>query len=604
MNFRSLLILPAILLVVAIAPAQEPAGDAAKPSFGEVAQGAQARLERAIAELNALREQAAAETIPLSRELSALEAELAEVRLEYQQTTRLLDSRTLDLTNLQREIRAREQETAYLSTLLGEYIRNFESRLHIAELQRFKGELEQAKLAAEDDTLAEHEVFAAQTDLLLVSLNRLEDALGGTRFMGTAVGPDSLIKTGTFLMFGPAALFAAKDGSLVGTADQRLGSLEPTVLEFADSEDTQVAATLIQDGNGFFPLDPTLGNAHKIEETEETFAEHVAKGGPVMYPIFALAGVSLFVALCKWLSFVAVRQPSKRRMRKMLEAIANGDEAEAKRQANALRKPKPDPVGDWLFGAIFGAIFGYAVHTVAGFGFAQSIAPAHVPRLVEFPLLGFVAATTVAFAAIQFLVRLIFGYSPVGRMLHAGTEHLEYPPELIEEIMYEQVLATRIKLESFLPLIAISAAAAPLLGLLGTVTGIINTFKLITVFGSGDVKTLSGGISEALVTTEFGLIAAIPALLIHAFLARKARSVINEMERAGVKLINQVVKTPIKNPTTTPLRDDIDSGDDLTTDLVDSAPAKGKATAKESAADEEDTVPAMSKQALEGGSAT
>ena len=82
--------------------------------------------------------------------------------------------------------------------------------------------------------------------------------------------------------------------------------------------------------------------------------------------------------------------------------------------------------------------------------------------------------------------------------------------------------------------------AAPLLGLLGTVTGIISTFKLITVFGTGDVKTLSGGISEALITTELGLIAAIPALLLHAYLSRKAKGITDRMEQSALSLVNGV----------------------------------------------------------------
>ncbi len=129
---------------------------------------------------------------------------------------------------------------------------------------------------------------------------------------------------------------------------------------------------------------------------------------------------------------------------------------------------------------------------------------------------------------------------PTGRMLVAATEHLREPKELIEEIMYEKVLATRLVVQRFLPFIAISAAAAPLLGLLGTVTGIIGTFKMITLFGTGDVKTLSGGISEALITTELGLVAAIPALLLHAFLSRKAKGITDRMEQAGLAFINQV----------------------------------------------------------------
>jgi len=131
-------------------------------------------------------------------------------------------------------------------------------------------------------------------------------------------------------------------------------------------------------------------------------------------------------------------------------------------------------------------------------------------------------------------------------MLLAGVEHLSEPTELIEEVMYEKILATKLRLQRFLPFIAISASSAPLLGLLGTVTGMINTFKLITVFGSGDVKTLSSGISEALITTEYGLIVAIPSLLIHAFLSRKARGLTDQMEKAAISFINQVAKTPYR----------------------------------------------------------
>ena len=77
------------------------------------------------------------------------------------------------------------------------------------------------------------------------------------------------------------------------------------------------------------------------------------------------------------------------------------------------------------------------------------------------------------------------------------------------------MLRVRPTLERFLPFLAITAAAAPLLGLLGTVIGMIKTFQLITIFGTGDAKSLSSGISEALVTTALGLSVAIPILILH-----------------------------------------------------------------------------------------
>ncbi len=455
-----------LLIISGIILAQEQP-QASDSTFGQAAGTVQKKLEDSLVQLRALREQAAAEKIPLGRKLSELESQLSQVRLEYQQASRLVDTRTLDLTNLQNEIKSRREESAYLSNLLGEYIRNFESRLHIAEIQRYRDALETAKLAAENTGLSEQDIYQAQAKLLEVSLNRLHDALGGTKFDGTAVDSSGSIHHGTFVLVGPAALFESDDGRNIGTAEQRLGSLEPAVIPFGTPADAQTATQFFVRTQGLFPLDPTLGNAHKIEQTEETLIEHIKKGGPVMYPIFTLAGAALCVGLLKWLSMAFIRNPSQKRIASLLKALS------AHNQKAAIEA-------------------------------AQSIG------------------------------------GPVGEMLLAGAEHLDQPRELVEEVMYEKVLSMRLKLERFLPFIAISASAAPLLGLLGTVTGIINTFKLITVFGSGDVKTLSAGISEALITTEFGLIVAIPSLLIHAFLSRKARGVINQMEKAAIAMVNQI----------------------------------------------------------------
>jgi len=133
---------------------------------------------------------------------------------------------------------------------------------------------------------------------------------------------------------------------------------------------------------------------------------------------------------------------------------------------------------------------------------------------------------------------------PIGKMLRIGLDHVREPRELIEEVMYEVVLSTRLKVKRLLPFVAIAASSAPLLGLLGTVTGIINTFDMITVHGSGDVKMLSGGIGEALITTKFGLIVAIPSLLLYAFLNRKAKGLDNRMEMTALAFVNEADKGP------------------------------------------------------------
>ena len=129
---------------------------------------------------------------------------------------------------------------------------------------------------------------------------------------------------------------------------------------------------------------------------------------------------------------------------------------------------------------------------------------------------------------------------PTGEMIAVGVANHAEPKELLEEILLEKMVTTQPKIERLLSIIAVTAATAPLLGLLGTVTGMINTFKLITIFGTGDAKSLSGGISEALITTEFGLVVAIPSLIFHAFLSRKARSIMAGMERVAMSFVNGV----------------------------------------------------------------
>ena len=94
------------------------------------------------------------------------------------------------------------------------------------------------------------------------------------------------------------------------------------------------------------------------------------------------------------------------------------------------------------------------------------------------------------------------------------------------------------RLDRFGALTLVIAAVAPLLGLLGTVTGMISTFDVITEFGTGNPKLLSGGISEALVTTELGLCVAIPVLLLGNLLNGAAHRMKNMLEFSGLRMVN------------------------------------------------------------------
>lgn len=127
--------------------------------------------------------------------------------------------------------------------------------------------------------------------------------------------------------------------------------------------------------------------------------------------------------------------------------------------------------------------------------------------------------------------------NPLGRVLKIYADNRSLDTETLELKLEEQVLKESAKIESFLWLIKVVSAVAPLMGLLGTVTGMINTFQIITLFGTGDPKMMASGISEALVTTMLGLLTAIPLVLMHAVLFSMARGVTTVLEEQSTGLI-------------------------------------------------------------------
>ena len=132
-------------------------------------------------------------------------------------------------------------------------------------------------------------------------------------------------------------------------------------------------------------------------------------------------------------------------------------------------------------------------------------------------------------------------------VIKAGLAVRHRDRETQESVLQEAILHQLPRVESGLSVLAVLGAVAPLLGLLGTVTGMINTFRVITLFGTGDPKLMSGGISEALVTTELGLIVAIPIMLMHTFLPRRADHIIGDMEEKAVQLTN-IIQTGSETP--------------------------------------------------------
>lgn len=127
--------------------------------------------------------------------------------------------------------------------------------------------------------------------------------------------------------------------------------------------------------------------------------------------------------------------------------------------------------------------------------------------------------------------------NPLGRVMLAYESVKDHSDEVIEMKLDEAILKETPKLEFGLNFLKLAAGIAPLLGLLGTVTGMIKTFTQITLFGTGDPKIMAGGISEALVTTVLGLVAAIPLLFIHSFAQSFARGVQQTLEEQAAGIV-------------------------------------------------------------------
>lgn len=153
-------------------------------------------------------------------------------------------------------------------------------------------------------------------------------------------------------------------------------------------------------------------------------------------------------------------------------------------------------------------------------------------------LIGAVIVGLGLFAMLLILLRavlLLRGGRRIARGIATAVRDPALTRKQAEEALEESVLDAEVRLKRFATPVQVVAAVAPLLGLLGTVTGMIATFDVITRFGTGDPKMLSGGISEALVTTELGLIVAIPCLLLGNILSGWATSILDagEVEALG-----------------------------------------------------------------------
>ncbi len=414
-------------------------------------------VDESLSTYNAAIESIANEKTPLVRKIGELENGNIELRRELNRNQRIIEEGKSILARLNTEFAELESQTEYIERMLDEYLTKFESRIHMAEDQRFKPSLTEIRgtLSGQSADLAER--FKLHAKALTLGLGRQEESFGGYKFSGKAIDSKGDVRTGDVAVLGPAAYFVSEDRSTGGMLRFHSGTVEP---EIAELEPDYVAglAALVSEGSGDVPFDASLGDAFSLDDANLTPLEHVNQGGIVGYFILALGAAALLLSIVKLtdLSRFSSNAPSN------INEIASRAREKGVDEAMAAA---PDAKG------------------------------------------------------------------VVREMLEMGTRNVNANTVLLEEMMLSVVLKRRPEMERFLPFLAITAAASPLLGLLGTVVGMIKTFALITVFGTGDPQALSSGISEALVTTELGLIVAIPTLVLHGLFTRIVRSRVSVMEQ-------------------------------------------------------------------------
>ena len=423
----------------------------------------------ALSTLSNLRSNIQNEKIPLATKLSDLERVVHEKRTSLDRLQRLRDNKSVNLSTLKKEVNGREAEVQFLSTLGSDYLANFEARLHVTEIDRNQVKLSEIKTKLDGDA-SEKDKMKARMQLLSLSINRIEELVGGTQFDGEALDGDGKVREGSFVLSGPLAYFEEKGGNLVGIT-QSGRDLKPRIFELQEPHSSILRSYFESKGesDASLPVDVTLGDAVKVAAAEDTALEHIQKGGTWAYPIVIAAAVSLIIALFKYFQLSGISFPKSKAVTEIIRKMEEGDKEGAMKYAQKLK-------------------------------------------------------------------------GPFKTMFSAGISKCTEGKKMVDESMYEELLATQPKLESYLPVIQVTAATAPLMGLLGTVTGMIKTFKQITLFGTGDAKSLSEGISEALITTELGLVAAIPSLILYAILSRKTKAILSEMERLSSLFLNAFPK--------------------------------------------------------------
>jgi len=431
----------------------------ATETVDEAQRRSQEQLEASLAELTALRERVAEEKLPLARRLGELEERLADLRKRNDQTIRDIDLGGFDASKLQAAVKLREDESAYVANLLDEYVRSFETKLGVGEVERYAPLVAAAKEAAASAALTSEEKIEHQLSAVKASVARLDDVVGGTRFAGAAVDPEGVLASGTFALVGPVALFASSDGSAAGIAVPQTGSAKPAVRRVSQQVDAAVSE-IVRDGSGSMPLDASRGGALQALIQRTSIVHVFRKGGPIMWPLLFVSMLATATVLERMVFLARERgRRDRKALSSFMAAVEHGRFDEAVETSRTTRD--------------------YVVRVL---GYALSHREKSLP----------------------------------GALLYANAREVK-------------------RFSRGVPILDTSITIAPLLGLLGTVTGMMGSFSLL----GGELSApaaITGGIAEALIATAFGLGIAIVALVPFNYLNNRTEEARHELEAASAQL--------------------------------------------------------------------
>ena len=428
----------------------------------------EAQLDKAIAEYEQLSAEIAEKKLALVTPLNNKRIRGSQLR---NQTDMLLLKRSERLSVVERieeQNTGQAEQIDFIDALVVDHLSNFDTVIHPAEDQLYRPRFTELRNKKNEGASREEQMLA-QLEVLDLSFERIEKALGGYRFSGNAVNESGDILEGSITLIGPTAYFAGGDNQSVGELEFETNSLLPELSAVPEISLDQIKA-LASGSSTALPIDITLGQAKEFGQTEWSLEDHVEKGGMVGFVILGFAGVAVLIVLLKILDLSRVRGLHAVPVVDLIEHRLNHGNDEAL----ALAEKKP---------------------------------------------------------------------FPANRVLSVALKYADHQADVIEEVIIGEIRNVKTRLERMLPFLAIIAATSPLMGLLGTVVGMIKTFSLITVFGSGNAQSFSAGISEALVTTEFGLIVAIPTLIVHGVLLRSAREKLGALEDLASEFVISLQET-------------------------------------------------------------